>query len=179
MRPLEDGDIVKVDVTVFLDGFHGDSCRTLCVGSGVDAEGLALVAAARECLLAGIAACGPGVPFAEIGAAVEARAEALGVTNNRAFCGHGIGRFFHGPPDIFHFAGSPSSGRMGPGMCFTVEPCILQGRDGVDVWARDGWTAATVDQARAAQWEHTLLVTDDGARVLTRGADESLPMELI
>jgi methionyl aminopeptidase len=167
-------------VTAYLDGFHGDTCRTYAVGTAVDERGLYLAAAARECLLAGIAVCGPGVPFAAIGAAVERAARRLGVTSCRYFCGHGVGRQFHAAPDVYHFADAPDDGAvMAPGMCFTVEPCILDGRDGVHIWPQDGWTAATVDGARAAQWEHTLLVTPDGVDVLTAGAtDANLAHEL-
>lgn len=159
-RPLADGDVVKVDVTVFLNGFHGDSCRSLLVGS-VDEDGKALVLAARECMLAGLRVCGPGVPFQAIGAAVEAAAQTHGLSVCKPFCGHGIGRHFHAPPDVFHFITDLQQGIMAPGMCFTVEPCVIAGPDsGMRVWD-DGWTAVTTDGSRAAQWEHTVAVTDE------------------
>ena len=166
-RPFRDGDIVSVDVTAYFDGHHGDHCRTFLVGDGVDDAGRRLVKGAEECRDAGISVCAPGVPFYQIGAAIEAKAEDLGFTVVPYFNGHGIGHYFHGPPDVKHYANSSPRDVMRPGMIFTVEPVICEG-DGDQIKVLDdGWTAVTIDESRAAQFEHTVLITEDGVEALT------------
>ncbi len=164
-RPLEDGDIVNLDVTVFLDGMHGDCSATFLVGE-VDPEGRRLVEAARECLAKGIAAVRPGRPISEIGKAIEAHASKHGYGVVRAYCGHGIGESFHTALQIPHHHDPSMKRLMEPGMTFTVEPMITEGSWEDAIW-NDGWTAVTRDGKRSAQFEHTLAVTDRGAEILT------------
>ena len=165
-RALVEGDIVNVDVTVFVDGVHGDTNATFCVGK-VDAESRRLVKVTEECLEHAIAAVKPGAPLSDIGQAIELHAHAAGFFVVRAFVGHGIGEVFHGPPQVPHYHERSLTTPMEPGMVFTIEPMITMGSIQPVIWS-DGWTAATSDGSRTAQFEHTVLVTDDGVDVLTR-----------
>jgi methionyl aminopeptidase len=164
-RPLEDGDIVNLDVTAFLDGMHGDCSATFLVGD-VDAGGRKLVQVARECLERGVAAVRPGRPISDIGKAIEAHASRHGYGVVRAYCGHGIGESFHTALQIPHHYDPSMKRVMEPGMTFTVEPMITEGTWQDLLWD-DGWTAVTADGKRSAQFEHTLVVTRDGAEILT------------
>jgi methionyl aminopeptidase len=164
-RPLEDGDIVNLDVTVYLDGMHGDCSATFLVGN-VDAEGRRLVQVASECLAKGISAVKPGRPVSDIGKAVEAHASRHGYGVVRAYCGHGIGESFHSQLQIPHHYDPSMKRVMEPGMTFTIEPMITEGTWQDLLWS-DGWTAVTADGKRSAQFEHTMAVTEDGAEVLT------------
>jgi methionyl aminopeptidase len=164
-RPLEDGDIVNLDVTVYLEGMHGDCSATFLVGT-VDAGGRHLVEAARECLAKGIAAVRPGRPVSDIGKAIEAHASRHGFGVVRAYCGHGIGESFHTALQIPHHYDPSVKRLMEPGMTFTVEPMITEGSWEDALWS-DGWTAVTKDGKRSAQFEHTLVVTSGGAEILT------------
>jgi methionyl aminopeptidase len=164
-RPLEDGDIVNLDITVYLDGMHGDCSATFLVGQ-VDEAGQRLVRVARECLERGIAAVRPGRPLSDVGRAIEPHAASHGFGVVRAYCGHGIGETFHTALQVPHHF-DPSARRiMEPGLTFTVEPMITEG-DWHDALWGDGWTAVTADGRRSAQFEHTVLVTEDGAEILT------------
>jgi methionyl aminopeptidase len=165
-RALVDGDIVNLDVTIYLDGVHGDTNATFLVGE-VDAESRRLVEVTRESLERGIAAVAPGRPFNEIGRAIQTYAEAEGFGVVRSFVGHGIGEQFHTDLHIPHYYEPRLTRVMEEGMTFTIEPMITMGAYEHDLWD-DGWTAVTVDRRRTAQFEHTLLVTADGADVLTR-----------
>jgi len=131
----------------------------------VDGAGLALVAAARAALQAGLDQCGPGRPYSGVGAAVQRTVQAAGLAVIPAFTGHGIGSYFHGPPDIFPCRNS-YPGLMQPGQTFTVEPAVSEGGAGVRV-LEDGWTAVTQDNSRSAQFEHTVLITQTGVEILT------------
>ena len=162
---LADGDIVNCDVTIYLDGVHGDTNATFLVGD-VDEESRGLVQVTRECLDLGIAAVRPGARVRDIGRAIQDHAEGLGYGVVRAFVGHGIGRSFHSDPQVFHYDNPSARTELVPGMTFTIEPMITTGAWQHEMWD-DGWTAVTVDRSRTAQFEHTLLVTDDGADVLT------------
>jgi methionyl aminopeptidase len=164
-RALVDGDIVNLDVTVYLDGAHGDTNATFLVGD-VDEESRRLVEVTRESLIDGIAAVRPGRPISDIGAAIEARAHAGGYGVVRAFVGHGVARRFHGPPHVPHHYDATATTIMQPGMTFTIEPMITLGTWRHVMWD-DGWTAVTADKRRTAQFEHTLLVGDGGAEILT------------
>ncbi len=164
-RPLEDGDIVNLDVTVFLDGMHGDCSATFLVGD-VDPAGRKLVQVARECLERGVGAVRPGRPISDIGKAIEAHASRHGYGVVRAYCGHGIGESFHTALQIPHHYDPSMKRVMEPGMTFTVEPMITEGTWQDLLWD-DGWTAVTADGKRSAQFEHTLVVTGDGAEILT------------
>jgi methionyl aminopeptidase len=164
-RALVDGDIVNLDVTIYLDGVHGDTNATFLVGD-VDEESRRLVAATHECLLQGIDAVRPGRPISDIGAAIEAHAHAAGYGVVRAFVGHGVARQFHGPPHVPHHYDPSATTVIQPGMTFTIEPMITLGTWRHVMWD-DGWTAVTADKRRTAQFEHTLLVADTGAEILT------------
>ena len=164
-RPLADGDIVNLDVTVYLDGVHGDTNATFFVGR-VDEASRKLVTVTAECLALGIEAVRPGRPINAIGRAIEAHAaqHRYGVVRN--FVGHGIGESFHAAPSVPHYFDPRATTVMEPGMTFTIEPMITMGTWRCVVWD-DGWTAVTADGQRTAQFEHTLVVTDDGAEILT------------
>jgi methionyl aminopeptidase len=162
---LKDGDIVNLDVTIYLDGVHGDTNATFLVGE-VDEDSRRLVAVTRECLDRGIAAVRPGGSVRDIGRAIQAYAEEQGYGVVRAFVGHGIGRAFHSEPQVFHYDNPQARLELVPGMTFTIEPMITMGDWHHEMWP-DGWTAVTRDRSRTAQFEHTLLVTETGAEILT------------
>ncbi len=162
---LKDGDIVNCDVTIYLDGVHGDTNATFLVGE-VDEESRKLVEVTRECLEHGIAAVTPGGTVRDIGRAIQQHAEAHGYGVVRAFVGHGIGRSFHSDPQVYHYDNPTARTTLEPGMTFTIEPMITLGDWHHEMWD-DGWTAVTKDRSRTAQFEHTLVVTDTGAEVLT------------
>jgi methionyl aminopeptidase len=171
-RELVDGDIVNLDVTIFLDGVHGDTNATFLVGN-VDPESRRLVRITRECLERGIEAVRPGRPLSVIGKAIQEHAEGHGLGVVRAFVGHGIGEQFHTDLHVPHYHDPRVATVMEPGMTFTIEPMITLGSWEHRMWD-DGWTAVTTDLRRTAQYEHTLLVTDDGADILT-AQPEPLP----
>jgi methionyl aminopeptidase len=164
-RALIDGDIVNLDVTIFLDGVHGDTNATFPVGT-IDEGSADLIRVTRECLDRGIAAVAPGRPIRDIGRAIQVHAEGHGYGVVRAFVGHGIGEQFHSDLQIPHYHDPRATTVIQPGMTFTIEPMITMGAWQHQLWG-DGWTAVTVDRRRTAQFEHTLLVNDDGAEILT------------
>jgi len=167
---LREGDIVNVDVTPVLDGWHGDSSRTFAVGEPAP-KARRLVADTRRALWLGIGAVRPGARTGDIGHAIQHFAERQGYAVVREFTGHGIGRVFHTAPSILHY-GKPGTGDpLLPGMTFTIEPMINVGHWKTEILS-DGWTAVTVDGSLSAQFEHTVLVTEDGVEVLTLGKDE-------
>ncbi|GAB0099752.1 Methionine aminopeptidase [Sergentomyia squamirostris] len=163
-RPLENGDIINVDITVYHQGYHGDCSKTFLVGE-VDDIGREVVKVAEECLHRGIEACGPDKMFSGIGKAIQTHAKRHKMTVIPDFIGHGIGSYFHGPPEILHFRNSVG-GFMKPGMIFTVEPVITTGSAEIEI-LEDSWTAVSVDGARSAQFEHTVLITESGVEILT------------
>lgn len=163
-RPLQDGDILNVDITVYLNGYHGDCSAMFQVGE-VDSEGKRLITITELCLKSAIGICKPDQHFCSIGNIIENIASKHNFNVIPAFVGHGIGTYFHGAPDIFHCANN-YSGKMKPGMTFTIEPVLTQGMTQVEI-LEDGWTVCTVDNARTAQIEHTVLITDNGCEVLT------------
>lgn len=165
IRALESGDIISVDVTVYLDGFHGDCSDTFLVGE-VDEHAETLVNVTRECLEQGIQACRPGKSFTGIGHSVHRHARKHNCTVVPIFLGHGIGEFVHGPPDIYHCLNN-YPGKMVEGMVFTVGPVVSEGDRRVRI-LEDGWTVVTVDNSRTAQMEHTVLVTSAGVEILTQ-----------
>ncbi len=164
-RKLLNGDLVNLDVTVYRDGVHGDCNATFLVGQ-VDTAGQRLVRVTRECLDLAIAAVRPGRPISDIGRAIEnhAHAHQLGVV--RTFVGHGIGEQFHSDIEVPHYFTPRARMIMEVGMTFTIEPMITEGDHREEFWD-DGWTAVTVDRSRSAQFEHTLLITANGAEILT------------
>ncbi|HEX9640471.1 MAG TPA: type I methionyl aminopeptidase [Candidatus Krumholzibacteria bacterium] len=162
---LRDGDILNIDVTTLLNEFHGDTNRTFLVGD-VSAKARKLVEYTHECMMIGIAQVRPGAHIGDIGAAIQQKARAAGYSVVRDFCGHGIGRMFHTEPQVPHYGRRDTGDEMLPGMTFTIEPMINMGRAGTRV-LDDGWTAVTVDGKLSAQFEHTILVTEDGYEILT------------
>jgi methionyl aminopeptidase len=168
-RQLAAGDVVNLDVTIFLDGFHGDCSATFPVGE-VDEESRRLLRITRECLLRGIEAVRPGRPLSDIGRAIETHATAHGYGVVRSFCGHGIGEEFHLDPQVLHYYDPRARTPMEEGMFFTIEPMLTVGSPDHVTWP-DGWTAVTVDGKRSAQFEHTICVTRSGAEILTLGPD--------
>ncbi|MGA9521929.1 MAG: type I methionyl aminopeptidase [Myxococcaceae bacterium] len=165
-RPLQDGDIVNLDITIYLDGMHGDCNATFLVGN-VDEAGRQLVEVTRECLRLGIEAVKPGLPIRAIGQAIEPYAVKHGYGVVRAYAGHGIGEVFHTPLQVPHYDEPDATEIMQPGMVFTIEPMISEGTwDICHPW-RDGWTVMTADGKRSAQFEHTIVVTETGAEILT------------
>ena len=169
-KRLKDGDVVNVDITVLKDGFHGDTSRMFYLGNpSIKAQ--RLVETAYECLKVGIDMVRPGLRLGDLGAAIQAHAEARNYSVVREYCGHGIGREFHEEPQVLHY-GQPGTGFMlEPGMTFTIEPMINAGKRQVRLLP-DGWTVVTKDHSLSAQWEHTVLVTDNGHQVLTARTDE-------
>lgn len=173
-RVLRDGDIVNLDITTILDGYHGDTSDMFLVGEVSD-EVRKLVEVTREAMWRGIRAVRPGGRIGDIGAAIYAFAHGehgYGVVE--AYCGHGIGREFHMPPQISHVGQAGRGRRLKPGMTFTIEPMINTGSPECRV-LDDGWTAVTIDGGLSAQTEHTVLVTEDGVEVLTLRSDETPP----
>lgn len=160
-KRLEEGDIVNIDVTVLLDGWHGDASRMFLVGDKVGVKAKKLVEVTYECLMLGIEAIKPGATFGDIGHAIQTHAESAGFSVVRDFCGHGVGREFHTRPSVLHYGKSGHGAAIRPGMIFTIEPMINAGRYEVKV-LNDGWTAVTKDKSLSAQFEHTIGVTDAG-----------------
>ena len=164
-RRLEDGDILNIDVTVILDGWHGDTSRMYVAGTPSTRARL-LMEVTHEAMMRGIRAIRPGATLGDIGHAIQSYVERHRFSVVRDFCGHGIGRRFHAPPNVLHF-GRPGEGpTLRPGMFFTVEPMVNAGRPEVKV-LDDGWTAVTRDRSLSAQFEHMVGVTEDGVEVFT------------
>ena len=171
---LRDGDIVNVDVTPKLNGYHGDSSRTFLVGD-VAPKARRLVADTYHAMWLGIRAVRPGGTTGDIGHAIQQFAEQQGYGVVREFTGHGTGKIFHSAPTIFHY-GKPGDGdRLAPGMTFTIEPMINLGHWKTEILA-DRWTAVTADGSLSAQFEHTVLVTEGGVEPLTLGEGEKAPI---
>lgn len=167
---LKEGDIVNVDVTVIKNGYYGDTSRMYAVGRISD-DAKRLVRVTRECLYDAIRVVRPGATLGDVGHAIQTHAERMGYSVVLEFCGHGIGREMHESPQVLH-VGRPGQGlRLEPGMTFTIEPMINQGRRQVRTLA-DGWTVITRDGSLSAQFEHTVLVTETGFRVLTLREEE-------
>ena len=165
-RPLKDGDIINIDVTPIVDGWHGDTSRMYLVGD-VPLKARRLVDITYECLMIGIEHAKPGNRLGDIAAAIQRHAEASRYTVVRDFCGHGLGRLFHDSPEVVH-AGRPGTGpELRPGMFFTVEPMINIGRPDVKL-LDDGWTAVTRDRSLSAQFEHSIGITEDGFEIFTK-----------
>ncbi len=164
-KPLKDGDIVNVDVTLILEGWHGDSSRMYAVGN-VPRRAERLIDVTYEAMMRGIAVIKPGATTGDIGHAIQTYVEAQHMSVVRDFCGHGLGRLFHDEPNIVHVGRAGEGIVLRPGMFFTVEPMINLGRPHVKVLS-DGWTAVTRDRSLSAQFEHTVAVTNDGVEIFT------------
>ncbi|AVL51132.1 type I methionyl aminopeptidase [Moraxella catarrhalis] len=171
-RLLKEGDIINIDITVIKDGYYGDTSKMWIVGQGsVMAQRLCQVA--QKALYAGMKVVKNGAYLGDIGAAIQAVVEPERFSIVREFCGHGIGQTFHAEPQVLHYGKAGTGIELKTGMAFTIEPMINQG-----VWQtkimKDGWTAITKDRKLSAQWEHTLIVTDNGCLVTTARPDEDL-----
>ena len=178
-RPLRNGDIVNVDVTVIKDGWHGDNSRMYIVGEGSIAA-RRLVQITFEAMWKGIVKVRPGARLGDIGHAIQSHAEAAGFSIVREFCGHGVGARFHEEPQVLHYGRPGTLDELVPGMIFTIEPMINAGRRDIKEDRRgnrpyDGWTIVTRDRSLSAQWEHSVLVTDSGYEVLTVSAGSPAP----
>lgn len=166
-RPLQDGDIVNVDITSIVDGWHGDQSETFLVGKASD-EAIAVTQAAFDCMHLAIDALTPGCTVSVIGDAIVAEAHSRGYSVVREYVGHGLGESFHQPPNVPHFPDRKSKqARLLPGMCFTVEPMINQGTRFTRLDKSDGWTVRTRDNLLSAQFEHSVLMTEEGPELLT------------
>ena len=176
-RPLQDGDIVNVDISCYKDGMHADLNETFLVGN-VSESSRALVEATYDSLMKAIDYCKPGNMYREVGNIISGHVEPLGYSVVRSYQGHGTGRMFHQAPSVPHYAKNKAVGFMKPGHVFTIEPMINMG-----VWKdltwNDKWTSVTADGQRSAQFEHTILITEDGCEVLTARLDTSPPLEFL
>jgi methionyl aminopeptidase len=164
-KTFKDGDIVNIDVTPLLDGWHGDSSRMYLVGD-VPLKARRLVDVTYECLMIGIEQARPGARLGDIGAAIQAHAEKQRYGVVRDFCGHGLGRLFHDAPEVVHAARAGTGPELKPGMFFTIEPMINLGKPAVKI-LDDGWTAVTRDRSLSAQFEHSIGITEDGCEIFT------------
>jgi len=165
-RMLKDGDILNIDVTAIVDGWHGDTSRMYGVGD-VARKAQRLMDVTYEAMMRGINAIKPGATLGDLGHAIQSYAEAERCSVVREFCGHGVGRVFHDAPNILHY-GRPGQGEeLRPGMMFTVEPMLNLGAPGVKILS-DGWTAVTKDKSLSAQYEHSVGVTEDGVHIFTK-----------
>lgn len=170
-KKLGNGDIINIDITVILDGWHGDTSRMFFVGDKISVRARKLVDVTYESMMRGIAVVKPGATLGDIGHAIQNFAEAQRFSVVRDFCGHGIGRIFHAPPSVVHY-GTPGAGMLlREGMFFTIEPMINAGRYDVKI-LQDGWTAVTKDRSLSAQFEHTIGVTADGHEIFTLSPQE-------
>lgn len=165
-KPLREGDILNIDVTLIVDGWHGDTSRMYAAGE-ISRRAERLVSVTFEALKRGIAVVRPGLTTGHIGAAIQSFAESERCSVVRDFCGHGLGQVFHDRPNILHYGEEGEGVTLEPGMLFTIEPMINLGRPHVKVLP-DGWTAVTRDRELSAQFEHTIGVTETGCEVFTR-----------
>ena len=164
-KALKEGDIVNIDVTPLLDGWHGDSSRMYLVGD-VSLKAKRLIDVTYECLMLGVEQARPGNRLGDIGAAIQRHAEAHRYGIVREFCGHGLGRLFHDAPEVVHAAYPGTGPVLKPGMFFTIEPMINLGKAPVKM-LDDGWTAVTRDRSLSAQFEHSIGITEDGCEIFT------------
>lgn len=174
-KPLKDGDILNIDVSLEKDGFYGDSSKMFFVGKQSPKSILAnrLINTTQECLYSAIRIVKPGIKLGDIGSVIQTKAMNAGFSVVKEYCGHGIGTEFHEEPQVLHY-GMPNTGiTLLPGMIFTIEPMINAGKAPVSL-LQDKWTVTTKDKSLSAQWEHTILVTNEGYEVLTLRAEEKI-----
>ncbi|MCG6201502.1 type I methionyl aminopeptidase [Psychromonas antarctica] len=172
-KPLKEGDIINIDITVIKDGYHGDTSQMFIVGkASILAERLTRIA--QECLYIGINLVKPGARLGDIGAAIQRHAEQSNYSVVREYCGHGIGAGFHEAPQVLHYGKAGTGETLQVGQCFTIEPMINAGKKTCKV-LQDEWTVVTKDKKLSAQWEHTLLVTENGVEILTLRPEETIP----
>jgi methionyl aminopeptidase len=169
-KRLKNGDMVNIDITVIKDGFHGDTSKMFFLGE-TSILARRLVQITRDALWTGIEHVKPGARLGDIGHAIQSLVESHNYSVVREYCGHGIGREFHEEPQVLHYGTSGSGLELQPGMCFTIEPMVNAGKRNVKLLP-DGWTVVTKDRTLSAQWEHTILVTEEGNEVLTLRQEE-------
>jgi methionyl aminopeptidase len=167
---LKKGDILNIDVTVIRDGYHGDTSKMFTVGE-VSVQARRLINVTQEAMRLGIDAVKPGATLGDIGNAIQRYVEAHRFSVVREYCGHGIGRAFHEDPQVLHYGKAGTGLVLEPGMCFTIEPMVNAGKRFIKQLP-DGWTVITKDRSLSAQWEHTILVTEDGREILTLRDEE-------
>lgn len=172
-RKLKEGDILNIDVTVIKDGYHGDTSKMYFVGKPT-VIGQRVSRIAQECLYLGIKQVKAGVHLGDIGHAIQVHAEKNGFSTVREYCGHGIGKIFHEDPQVLHYGQPGTGGILQAGMTITIEPMINAGKRHVYTLP-DQWTVVTKDHSLSAQWEHTILITDEGYEVLTLRSGEQIP----
>jgi methionyl aminopeptidase len=182
-RPLRNGDIVNIDVTVIKDGWHGDNSRMYLVGETTIAA-RRLCAITFEAMWKGIVKVRPGAHLGDVGHAIQTHAENNGYSVVREFCGHGVGRRFHEEPQVLHYGRPGTLEELVPGMIFTIEPMINAGKRDIKEDRKaskpyDGWTIVTKDRSLSAQWEHTVLVTETGYDVLTLSSGSPPPPDFV
>ncbi len=171
-KKLKSGDIVNIDVTIIKDGYHGDTSKMFFVGKpSILAERLCRIS--HECMRLGVEMVKPGIHLGDIGHSIQTHAEANHFSVVREYCGHGIGKVFHEEPQVLHYGNAGTGVILEPGMTFTIEPMINAGKRHVRLMP-DQWTVVTKDRSLSAQWEHTLLVTEDGYEVLTQLPDDEI-----
>ena len=173
-RPLENGDILNIDISLYLNGFHGDLNETVVVGE-TDAESKRLIKCSHDAMMAALAAVKPGAYCRDFGDIISKHCQREGFSVVRTYCGHGVGRLFHCAPNIPHYARNKAVGQLKPGMIFTIEPMVNAG-SWRDVMWPDDWTSTTADGKRSAQFEHTVLVTETGHEILTARTADSPPL---
>lgn len=164
-KTVKDGDIVNIDVTPLLDGWHGDTSRMYLAGD-VPLKARRLVDVTHECMMLGIEQARPGARLGDVGAAIQAHAEQFRYGVVRDFCGHGLGRLFHDAPEVIHAAKAGTGPELRSGMFLTIEPMINLGKPHVKL-LNDGWTAVTRDKSLSAQFEHSIGITEDGCEIFT------------
>lgn len=172
-RVLKEGDIVNIDVTVIKDEYHGDTSKMFTVGNKVAVLADRLIKTTLECLYLGIREVKPGAKLGDIGSVIQEYAEKQRFSVVREYCGHGIGKIFHEPPNVLHYGKRGTGISLKEGMIFTIEPMINAGKRFVKLLP-DAWTVVTKDHSLSAQWEHTILVTSNGYEVLTKRSDETI-----
>ena len=175
-RPLQEGDIVNLDITVYLNGYHGDCSEMFYVGvNPPDSKTKQLLQTTYDCWISACQIVKPGIEYKMIGSIIEDYITPYGYSTVKQFCGHGIGSVFHTNPNILHYKNNEPHGTMAPGHTFTIEPMICEGSAKSLTWP-DEWTATTLDGKRSAQFEHTLLITENGVEALT-GKNQNSPIQ--
>ena len=171
-KRLKNGDIINIDITVIKDGYHGDTSKMFHIGEP-STKAARIARISHECLKIGIDLVKPGIHLGDIGYAIQKHAESNNCSVVREYCGHGIGQNFHEEPQVLHYGEKNTGVILEPGMIFTIEPMINLGKRHVKVLP-DGWTVITKDRSLSAQWEHTILVTENGHEVLTQLPDDEI-----
>lgn len=165
---LKNGDIVNIDVTVIVDGWHGDTSRMYFVGDKVPIKAKRLVEVTYDATMLAISMVKPGLYLGDIGHAIESHVTKFGYSSVRDFCGHGLGKVFHAPPNVLHYGKAGTGIQLEEGMFFTIEPMINIGKNGTKLSKHDGWTVTTKDRSLSAQFEHSIGVTKDGVEIFTK-----------